>query len=90
MIVSLATRRSSMPTRKYSRAPASDDGRIAGSGEATASTGGTPISASTGVANADPPAPKSPKVTPTPAPASTNIHHCTAPSSARRCQKSKT
>ena len=57
---SIATRRSRRPARRYWRAPASDAGSIAGSGDATATTGGIPSSASTGVAKADPPAPKRP------------------------------
>ncbi len=89
-MLNFATRRSSMPARKYSRAPAADDGRIAGRGDATAMAGGTPSRARIGVANADPPAPKSPKVTPTPAPARTNTHHCMPPCSAGGAQKSKT
>src|SRR5690348_10305552 len=48
-----------------------------GSGGATASAPGTPSSASTGVANAEPPAPNSPKTRPTPRPAAAITHSVT-------------
>ena len=43
---------------------------MAGNGDATAITPGTPIRARMGVANAEPPAPNIPKTIPTPSPAS--------------------
>src|SRR5213079_3609130 len=58
----LTSRRSSSPTRRYSRAPTTHAGSIAGSGDAIAIGAGTPISTSTGVANAEPPAPNTPNV----------------------------
>ena len=63
---------------------------MAGSGEAMAMDGGTPRSTRTGVANAEPPAPNTPNVTPTPAPAITMSHHVMDPACARRIQRSKT
>ncbi len=51
---------------------------VAGSGEATAIRGGTPIAASSGVAIADPPLPKRPPRYPTPAPISAMSTHCTS------------
>ena len=50
------------------RAPISAAGSIAGSGEATAATPGTPMSARIGVAKADPPAPNRPNTMPMPSP----------------------
>ena len=70
--------------------PATEAGSIAGSGDATASTGGTPINASSGVAKADPPAPNAPKTTPTPRPATSTRTSVTFPGSAHWIEKSKT
>src|SRR3954447_23886469 len=50
--------------------PATADGTVAGSGDATAARPGTPSNERTGVATDDPPTPKTPISNPMPAPAS--------------------
>src|SRR5687767_3651723 len=54
-------------------------GTVAGSGAATATIGGTPMAASSGVAMAEPPLPNIPPRKPTPAPTAMIANHCTGP-----------
>ncbi len=89
-MASRATRRSRLPLRTWSRAPARDTGSIAGSGAATANAVGTPTRASTGVAKAAPPAPNRPYRLPATTP-TTRMASCSTGSSNRDShQKSKT
>ena len=61
--------------RTYGTTPTAAEGMVAGNGEATAISPGTPSSASTGVATEEPPTPNRPVQIPTPAPASTIYGH---------------
>jgi hypothetical protein len=64
------TRRSTLPAPPCTRPASSDDGIVAGSGDAIATIAGTPSRWRSGVATADPPFPNAPDRKPTATPIS--------------------
>ena len=79
MMLQRITSGSLMPRRWYWRWATSVLGTVAGSGEATAMIGGTPMAASSGVASAEPPLPNMPPRNPTTVPISTISSQGTSP-----------